>query len=102
MEFSLENFGRERDDLEVVLLAELAGDRAENPGAARLALVIDHDAGVVVKTNVASVRAARLAPLANHDRLHHVALLHRGAWQRGLHRADDLVADGGITPAGRA
>ena len=50
---------RERDDLHVVAVAELARDRAEDAGAARVALVVDEHGRVLVEADVAAVRRGR-------------------------------------------
>src|SRR3982074_3867756 len=54
----LDDLGRERDDLEKLFLAKLAGDGAEYAGADRLVGVIDDDRGVLVEADVGAVAAA--------------------------------------------
>src|SRR5207244_609734 len=54
----LDNLGRQRDDLEELLLAELAGDGAEDAGSDRLIDVVDDDSGVLVEANIGTVFAA--------------------------------------------
>src|SRR4051794_3732338 len=52
------HFTCQRDDLHEVLLAQLAGHRAENTGAARIVVLVDHHGRVLVETHVAAVAAA--------------------------------------------
>src|SRR5262245_23938533 len=95
---SLQNFRRERDDLHVVLGAQLARNRSEDAGADRLFLVVDEHGGVLVEADHAAVRPANVLGGAHHHRLHHVALLDAAARDRLLDRHDDDVADRSILP----
>src|SRR5665647_3906658 len=79
-----EHLRRERDDLHVVPIAKLARHGAEDPRAARVALVVDEDGGVLVKPDVAAIRPAVLLRRTNHDGSHHVALLDCGVRDRLL------------------
>src|SRR5438477_13068301 len=64
---TLEDLWRQADDLHEILLAELAGNRPEDPRAARVALVVDDDCGVLVECDLAAVLpAVRLLP-RHHD-----------------------------------
>src|SRR5687768_1395577 len=74
--FMLEHLRRERDDLHVLLLPQLARDRAEDACGARLARIVDQHGGVLVEPDVGAVLAADLLRGADDDRLGHVALLH--------------------------
>src|SRR5947208_12710761 len=65
----LQNLRRERDDLHEVLLAQLAGDRAEDAGSARVALIVDDHRGVLVEGDLRSVVAAERLARANDDGL---------------------------------
>src|SRR5271170_3540678 len=65
----LDDLGRERDDLEKLLLAEFAGHRAEDAGADRLVDVVDDDGGILVKANIGTVLAAVLLAGADDDSL---------------------------------
>src|SRR3954470_12394527 len=98
----LQDLGRERDDLHVLLLAQLASDRAEDTRRPRLARIIDDHHGVLVEADVAAVLPPRLLHRAHDDRLRDVALLHRSVRERVLHGHDDDVAKAGIAPAGSA
>src|SRR3954465_13954637 len=98
----LQHLGPERDDLHVLLLAQLAGDRAEDTRRPRLARIIDDHDGVLVEADVAAVLPPRLLHRAHDDRLRDVALLHRSVRERVLHSHDDDVAEAGIAPAGSA
>src|SRR6476620_7533565 len=95
----LQHLGRERDDLHVLLIAQLAGDRAEDTRRPRLARIIDDHDGVLVEADVAAVLPPRLLRRAHDDRLRDVALLHRPVRERVLHGHDDDVAEAGIAPA---
>jgi hypothetical protein len=59
---------RERDDLHVVAVAQLARHRAEDARPARVALVVDQDRGVLVEADVAPVGAAVFLVRADDDR----------------------------------
>src|SRR5512143_238631 len=83
-----EDLRRERNDLHVILGAELAGDRAEDAGALRVAVIADDDDGVRVEAQVAAVGAAQRGLRADDDGLHDLALLHGGV------RAAFLDVDG--------
>src|SRR3954470_10785395 len=98
----LQDLGRERDDLHVLLLAELARDRTEDARRSRLARVVDDHDGGLVEADVAAVLPPRLLHRAHDDRLRDVALLHRPVRERVLHGHDDDVAEAGIAPAGAA
>src|SRR6476620_634529 len=98
----LQDLGRERDDLHVLLLAQLTGDRAEDTNHPRLDRIIDDHDGVLVEADVAAVLPPRLLHRAHDDRLRDVALLHRAVRERVLHGHDDDVAEAGIAPAGAA
>src|SRR5690606_4729150 len=73
---SLEHFRRERDDLHVVLRTQFARNRSEDTGTDRLFFVIDENGRVRVETDHAAVRATNVLGRTNHDRLHHITLLH--------------------------
>src|SRR3954452_5036110 len=97
----LQHLRSERDDLHEALLAQLARDRPEDAGAARVLRVgrEDHDR-VVVETDVRAVGAAALLGGAHDDRLHDLALLDRPTGQGVLDRGDDHVADAGVAARG--
>src|SRR5436189_6444699 len=88
-----EHLRRQRDDLHEVLLAQLARDRSEDPGAARVALVVDDHCGVLVEGDRGAVVPAERLLRADDHRLHDLALLDRPLRRRLLDRADDHVAD---------
>src|SRR6185436_1754739 len=74
--FMLQHLRRQRDDLHIALLAELAGHRPENAGGPGLARVGDEDRGVLVEPDVGPVLAPGLLGRPHDDRLGHVALLY--------------------------
>src|SRR5205085_2134993 len=82
----------QRNDFHEVLLAQLARDRPEDAGAARVALVVDDHGGVLVERDRRSVIAAERLLRADDDRAHDLALLHSALRRRRLDRADDDVA----------
>src|SRR5262245_50114168 len=88
-----EHLRRQGNDLHEVLLAQLARDRPEDAGAARVALVVDDHGGVLVERDRRAVLATVRLLRAHDDGLHDLALLH-GALRRGeFDGADDDVAD---------
>src|SRR3954447_22672757 len=88
-----EHLRRQRDDLHEVLLAQLARDRTEDPGASRVALVVDDHSGVLVERDGRAIFAAVRLLRAHDDRLDDLALLDRALRGGELDRADDDVAD---------
>src|ERR1700741_1434224 len=100
--FISEHLRRERDDLHELLVAQLATDRSEDAGPARLVVRLDQHGGVLVEADVRPVRPALLLGGADDDRLDDVALLHPGARNRILDRGDDDVADARVAPRGPA
>src|SRR5512135_1710211 len=90
--FMLQHLRRQRDDLHVALLAELARHRPEDAGGAGLARIGDQHRRVLVEPDVGPVLAADLLRGAHDDRLRDVTLLHLAGRDRVLDRDDDLVA----------
>src|SRR6201991_1822868 len=72
---ALQNFGSERHDLQKLLLAQLAGNRAKHARAYRLAGFVDQNCSVLVEADIGSVAATIFLPRANHHGLHHHAPL---------------------------
>src|SRR4051812_4321747 len=95
----LEHLRRERHDLHEVALAQLARDRPEDAGAARVVLRVDDDGGVLVEGDVRAVLAAVLLLRTDHDSGHDLALLHRPLGVRGLDRGLDDVTHPRVTAA---
>src|SRR3954470_20213448 len=96
--FMSEHLRCQRDDLHELLVAQLATDRPEDAGAARLVVRLDQHRGVLVEPDVAAVRTPPLLGGTDHDRLDDVALLDGGTRDRILDRGDDDVADTRIAP----
>src|SRR5574338_1680876 len=92
----LEHLRRERDDLHVLPLAQLARHGPEDTGRLRLALIVDDHRGVLVEPDVAPVLAAGLLHGADDHGLGDVALLDLPRRDRVLDRHDDLVPQAGI------
>src|SRR6266850_4138647 len=72
---SLEHLRCQRDDLHEPALPQLAGDRAEDAGADRLALIVDEHGGIPVEADVAAVAAALLLARPHDHRLDDLPLL---------------------------
>src|SRR5882757_2158395 len=92
----LEDLRGERDDLRVVLGAELAGDRAEDAGAFRVAVLANDDDRVGIEAEVAAVGAAERGLRADDDGLDDLALLHGGVGAALLDVDGDDVTDVGV------
>src|SRR3954466_1805955 len=95
----LEDLGSEGDDLGVILAAEFAGDRAEDAGALRIAVLANDHNGVGVKAEVAAVGAAQRGARANDGGLDDLTLRHGGVGAALLDVDGDDVTDVGV--AGR-
>src|SRR5262245_60336797 len=92
----LENLRGERHDLHVLLRPELAGHRAENSRADRLALGINQNRCVAVEADDRAIGTAHAFGGAHHHGLHHLALLDAAARDRLLDGDHDGVADRGV------
>lgn len=98
----LYNSGSEGGDLHPVLCAQLSGDDTKNTSAEGFLFVVEQDTGVVVESNIASVRSWRLLASTHHKGMAHITLLHllRRSLTRqvrvnrpcSLHNAHNLVA----------
>src|SRR3984957_1163585 len=92
----LNDLRRERDDLEELLLAKLAGYRTKDAGADRLVDVVDYNGGVLVETNVRAIAAAILLARADDDSLDDFTFFD-GAVGRGFFDGSgDDVAEAGL------
>src|SRR3990167_4028098 len=98
----LQDLRSQRDDLHVVLGAQFAGNRAEDPRADRLVLLVVDDGGRLVKTDDRAVLALEILGGAHDDGANDVALLHAAARDGFLHGGDDCVADRGVAALGAA
>src|SRR5262249_13307369 len=87
------DLGREVGDLHEALLAEFAGDRTEDAGAARVLLVVDQHDRVAVEAHVTAVVAAGGALDADDHALDDVAGLDVAARDRLLDARDDDVTE---------
>src|SRR5919198_6053090 len=86
-----EHLRGQRNDLHVILVAQLARHRAENARPARVVLVAQDDRGVVVEADVRAVRPAELLVRPDDHRPHDFALFDRRVRDRRLDRADDDI-----------
>src|ERR671934_2602414 len=89
----LEHLRSQGNDFHEVAVAQLAGHRPENPGAARVVLWTQDHGRVLVEPDRRAVLPAELTRGAHDHRLHHFALLDLAA--RGGHGdcSSDHVAD---------
>src|SRR6266571_102768 len=92
----LKDLRSERDDLHEVALAQLASDRSEDAGAARVVGRSEKHGRVLVEADQRSVRPLVLLVDTYHDGLHHLALLDLAAGLGRLDRGGDDVADIGV------
>ena len=76
-------------------LAQLARDRPENAGAARIQIFVDDDDGVVVEAQQRTVSALDRLSRANENRPNDFAFLYCAGGARFLHVRGDHVADPG-------
>src|SRR5215217_547516 len=81
----LQDLRCQRDDLHVVLGAQFARNRAEDPRADRLVLLVDDDSGRLVKADDRAVLALDVLCGAHDDGANDVALLHAAAGDGNLH-----------------
>src|SRR3954454_1144139 len=95
----LEHLRREAHDLHEVAVAQLARDRPEDSGAARVVLRVDDDGGVLVEGDVRAVIAPELLLRADDDGLDDLALLDRPLRGGGLDRRGDDVPYAGVAAA---
>src|SRR5437899_2832368 len=79
---------RQRHDLHVLPVAELARHGAEDARRARLTLLVDDHDRVLVEADVAAILASRFLGRAHDDRSRDLGLLHGTVRQRVLHRDD--------------
>src|ERR1700722_607111 len=79
----LDDLRGERDDLEELLLAKLAGDWAKDAGADGLVGVVDDDSGVLVEADIGAVATTILFARADDNRLDDLTLFD-GAIGRGF------------------
>src|SRR6266540_2498415 len=93
--FHLQNLRGQRDDLHEVLLAQLAGDGAEDARAARVARAVDQHGRVLVERDRGAVVAAERLAGADDHRLHDLALLDGALRSRGVvgHAQTGLLLD---------
>src|SRR5690606_10164954 len=89
-------------DLHEALLPQLAADRPEDAGAARVVVILDEHRGVLVELDVAAVGAAPLLGGAHDHGAHDLTALDVAAGHGLLDRPDDDVADAGVAPPGPA
>src|SRR5262249_28234422 len=91
-----------RNDLHMVLRAQLARYRPKDTRANRFHLGRDQHRRVAVETNDRTVRTLDVLRDTDHDRLHHVALFYAATRNCLFHRYDDDIADRGVFTLGAA
>src|SRR4029079_3398679 len=89
---------RQADDLHVVLVAQLAGHRAENARAARIVVVVDDHSRVAVEPDVAAVVQSRRLARADDHRPHDRLLLDFAPRNLALDAANDHVPEARHAP----
>src|SRR5260221_12212273 len=82
----LQNFRRQRNNLQKFLFPQLAGHGAEHARANRLPGFVNQHCRILIKANVCAVAAAMLFALAHDHALHHCALLGCAVRRRLFHR----------------
>src|SRR5512135_2613190 len=87
----------QRNDLHEPLVPQLAADRTEDAGTARVAALADENRRVLVESNVGAVGAAALLRGADHHGANDVTALDPGTGQGVLDRGDDDVAYPSVT-----
>src|SRR5262249_28086614 len=91
----LNHFRREADDLHEPLLAQFAGDGAEDARTYGFIVRLDNHRRVLIKADISAILAARLFARADDDGAYDLAFLD-GAIGRGfLHRRRDDIAEPG-------
>src|SRR5271168_1216705 len=88
----LDDFGCQRDNLQKLLVAQLASHRAKHTRPNRLVRIIDYDRGVLVKADVRAIATARFLAQTDDHSLHNLALLNRAIRRSFLHRSGDHIA----------
>src|SRR5690606_873812 len=83
--FMSEHLRGQRDDLHELLVAQLAADRAEDAGATRIVVRLDEHGGVLVETDVGTIRTTALLGGAHDDGLDDVPPLAVAAGDGILH-----------------
>src|SRR6187401_57713 len=90
----------QRDDPHEALFAQLPADRAENAGAAWLAIVSQDHRGILIELDVGPIGAAMLLRGTYDHRLDDLALLDVAARDGVFDRSDNDVADARIPATG--
>src|SRR5215212_11455172 len=97
--FISEHLRGKRDDLHEPAVAQLAGHRPEDAGAARVVLGVDDHRGVLVEGDVGAVLAAELLLRPHDDGLDHLALADGPLRVGLLDGGGDDVADARVAAA---
>src|SRR6185503_11990517 len=98
----LQNLRRERDDLHVLLLSQLARYWSKDAGGTWLSRFVDDHYRVLVEPDVGAVLSAGLLGRPNDHSARDLRLLHGSVRKRVLHCDDDNVAQPRIPSAGSA
>src|SRR5947208_1145927 len=93
-----DDLGGQADDLHELAVAQLAGDGAEDAGAAGFVVVVDQDDGVAVEPDIRAVDPAGRVADPDHDATDDVARLDLAAGGGLLDAGDDHVAQPGGPP----
>lgn len=71
---SLQHFGSEGDDSHIVFLSQFPRDGSEDTGPSRLFLIVNDNGGVVIESDVRTVRSSDAFAGSDDDRLDDFAL----------------------------
>src|SRR6201999_1093569 len=99
IEERLKNFGSQRNNLQKLLLTQLAGYRTENAGPYRLARFVDQHGSVCIEANISSIAAARFLAGAHYNCLYYFTLFHLTIRRGFLHRCRNHVTETGLLAA---
>src|SRR5947207_15656050 len=88
-----DHFTGQGNDFHEILLAQFAGDSAEDAGAARIVFLVDDHGRVLVKAHVAAVDAADDLLGADDHAADDLALFHIAGGDGLFYGADDHIAD---------
>src|ERR1700678_266635 len=89
---NLNNFRGQRNNLQELLLAQLAGNRPQDARAYRLTGLVDQHSRVLVEADVGSIAAAIFLAGAHNYSLHNLALLHRSIRRRLFYGGRNYIA----------
>ena len=99
---SLQYFGRQGEDRQIILLTELSGHRPKDTGALGGLVFLDDDGCVLIELDVRAVCAVNTVHASDYDSLNDVTLLDHTAGCSLLNSANYDIADVCLTTTGAA